>query len=295
MIVWEDTKDWLLEHGTMILVILAISLITYFIIRKTLPPVIRRTLSHSMKDQPQVEIEKREITLTQLTRTTTTIIICVISLFLILNEIGINIAALLAGFGVVGIAVGFGAQSIVKDILSGFTIELENQFNVGDVIKAAGVTGIVDSFNLRRTTLRDLDGILHFIPNGDIRVASNFTRSWSRAHLDIPVAYKEDTDHVMTTIRTVWEEVAEDETWGPLLMSKTPWLLRVNEFGDKGVIIKVVGETQPMKQWDLMGELRRRIKKAFDDQNIEIPWQYTKVYFGDSLEVSEKQESDTIP
>ncbi|MBA7556012.1 Small-conductance mechanosensitive channel [subsurface metagenome] len=140
----------------------------------------------------------------------------------------------------------------------------------------------MEGLNLRRTLLRDLDGILHVVPNGEIRVASNYTKMWSRAHLNISVAYKEDLDKVMATIRKTWEEMAEDPDWGPFLISKTPWLLRVNEFGDSGIVIKVVGETQTMKQWDVMGELRRRIKKVFDEQGIEIPWPHVKLYLGQS-------------
>jgi len=230
-----------------------------------------------------VEIEKRTTTLNRLFYTSSAIAIFVIALFLILNEIGINIATLLAGFGVIGIAVGFGAQGLIRDLIAGFMIQIENQFNVGDVVKVAGTRGIVESVNLRKTTMRDLDGILHIVPNGEIKVASNYTRAWSRAHLDIRVAYKESVDDVMSVIRRIWEEVAEDDTWGPQLKSKTPWLLRVNDLGDSGAVIKVVGETLPMRQWDVMGELRRRIKNALDERGIEIPWNYTKVYMGDDI------------
>ncbi len=283
MVDWQATGEWFIEHGIRIAIILALALTTYVLGKKAIPAAVRRTLARTMKDQPEVEIEKRSNTLGQLLRTMVSTILVIVAVFLILNEIGINIAALLAGFGVAGIAVGFGAQSLIKDLIGGFIVELENQYNVGDVVKIAGITGIVDSFTMRRTTLRDLDGILHFVPNGETGVASNYTRAWSRAHLEIPVAYKEDVDQVMATIRQVWEEVAEDPKWGPQLISKTPWLLRVNSFEDRGIIVKVVGETQPMKQWDLMGELRRKIKKAFDEQGIEIPWNYSKVYLGDDV------------
>ena len=210
------------------------------------------------------------------------VIIAVAAAFMILSEIGIDITPLLAGAGVAGIAIGFGAQSLIRDVISGFFIMVEDQYNVGDVAQVAGITGLVEGLNLRRTLLRDLDGILHVVPNGEIRVASNFTKMWSRAHLNISVAYKEDLDRVMAVIRKTWEEMAEEPDWAPFLISKTPWLLRVNEFGDSGIVIKVVGETQPMKQWDVMGELRRRIKRVFDEQGIEIPWPHVKLYMGQS-------------
>ena len=286
MIDWTLVMDWLLQHGTKILAIIAICLIAYFVLKKMVPRTIGKTLSRTMKGQPEVEIEKRKATLTRLFMVTISVVIWAIGLLLVLTELGVNITALLAGFGVAGIAVGFGAQSLVKDLIAGFIIMIENQYNVGDVIRVADVAGGVEAINLRRTLLRDLDGILHVVPNGEIRVASNFTKMWSRAHLNISVAYKEDLDQVMSIIRHTWEELAGDPDWGQFLISKTPWLLRVDEFGDSGIIIKVVGETQPIKQWDVMGELRRRIKKVFDENGIEIPWPHTKVYFGDSLRQS---------
>ncbi len=279
---WTPVTDWLLMHGTRILIILALSLIGYFLMRKTVPRTVKTTLSRTMEGQPEVEIDKRKTTLTRLFITTAGVVISIVAIFLMLAEVGINITALLAGFGVAGIAVGFGAQHLVRDLISGFIILMENQYNVGDVIRVAGVAGGVEAVNLRRTQLRDLDGILHIVPNGEIRVTSNFTKMYSRAHLNISVAYKEDLDQVMAIIRKIWEEIADDPDWGEFLISKTPWLLRVDEFGDSGIIIKVVGETQPIKQWDVMGELRRRLKRVFDEQGIEIPWPHTKVYFGNS-------------
>ncbi len=287
---WTPVTDWLLQHGIRILIILVLALIVYFLMKRLVPRTVKPMLSRTMESQPEVEIEKRKTTLTRLFITTGGVVIIVIATFLILAELGINITALLAGFGVAGIAVGFGAQHLVRDLIAGFVIMIENQYNIGDVIRAAGVAGGVEAVNLRRTLLRDLDGILHVVPNGEIRVTSNFTKMWSRAHLNISVAYKEDLDRVMAIIRKTWEEIADDPDWGSFLISKTPWLLRVDAFGDSGIVIKVVGETQPIKQWDVMGELRRRIKKVFDEEGIEIPWPHTKVYFGNSPEqtVAEK-------
>ncbi len=279
---WTPITDWLLQHGTKILIILALCLIAYVLLKKTVPRTIGRTLAKTMEGQPELEIKKRKATLTRLFTGMIDVVIIVIGVFLVLTELGIDIAALIVGFGVVGIAVGFGAQSLVKDLIAGFIIMIENQYNVGDVIKVASVVGVVEAVNLRRTLLRDLDGTLHIVPNGEIRVTGNYTKLWSRAHLNISVAYKEDLDRVMSIIRKTWEELAEDPDWAPLLISKTPWLLRVDAFEDSGIIIKVVGETQPIKQWAVMGELRRRIKKVFDEQGIEIPWPHTEVYFGNS-------------
>ena len=287
---WTPVTDWLLQHGIRILIILVLALIVYFLIRRIVPRTVKPMLVKTMKGLPEVSIEKRATTLTRVFIATGGVVIIVIATFLILTEVGINITALIAGFGIAGIAVGFGAQHLVKDLIAGFFILIENQYNVGDVIRVAGVAGGVEAVNLRRTMLRDLDGTLHVVPNGEIRVTSNFTKMWSRAHLNISVAYKEDLDQVMAIIRTTWEEIANDPDWGEFLISKTPWLLRVDEFGDSGIVIKVVGETQPIKQWDVMGELRRRIKKTFDEQGIEIPWPHTKVYFGNSPEQAETEK-----
>jgi len=199
---------------------------------------------------------------------------------MILSEVGIDITPLLAGAGVAGIAIGFGAQSLIKDFLSGLFILLEDQYNKGDVVKIAGIAGLVEEVNLRRTVLRDLDGIVHSVPNGEITTASNYTRDWARVNLDVPVAYGEDLDHVMAVINRVGKELAEDEYFSKLVHT-APQALRVNNFGDSGIDIKILGETKPMMQWEVTGELRKRLKKAFDEAGIEIPWPHVKLYFGE--------------
>jgi small-conductance mechanosensitive channel len=287
---WTTVTDWLLSHGVRIAIIIAIAVVFYVVMYYTVRRAVRHSLSITMKDVPQAEIDKREETLTWLFYLTGKVLIVVIALVLILSEVGINVGALLAGLGVAGIAVAFAAQSFIKDIIAGFIISIENQYNVGDVASVGGVTGIVEAMNLRRTTLRDLDGILHIVPNGEIRVTSNYTKVWSRANLDIGVAYKEDADEVMSIMKRTWEEMAEDPDWGPSIIAKTPSILRLNELGDSAVVIKLVGDTKAMQQWGVMGEFRRRIKKVFDEKGIEIPWPHRMVYFGDipKQEVPEK-------
>lgn len=293
---WTTVTDWLLSHGVRILIIIAIALVIYFVMYYTVRRTLRHSLSITMKGIPQAEIDKREETLTWLFYLTGKVVIGVIALVLILTEVGINVGVLLAGFGVAGIAIAFAAQSFIKDIISGFVIAMENQYNVGDVVSCGGVTGVVEAMNLRRTTLRDLDGILHLVPNGEITVTSNYTKVWARANLDIGVAYKEDADKVMSIMKRTWEEMAEDPDWGPSIISKAPSILRVNELGDSAVVIKLVGDTKAMQQWGVMGEFRRRIKKVFDERGIEIPWPHTMVYFGDipKHEVLEKSITDKV-
>jgi len=209
---------------------------------------------------------------------------------MILSELGVNIGPLLAGAGIAGIAIGFGAQSLVRDVLSGLFIIMENQYGKGDVVRIADIAGLVEEVNIRRTILRDLDGIVHVVPNGEIRVASNFTKEYSRVNLNISVAYGEDLDHAMQVINRVGREMAEEEYWAEAIL-KPPEALRVDNLGDSGIDIKILGETKPIRQWEVMGELRKRLKKAFDEEGIEIPWPHTKIYFGDALrQVVEEKE-----
>lgn len=278
----EAVRSWMIEHGILIFVILALSYLFYKIAKVITPRIVSRYVTSRGKGRrARAEHAKRAETLSGGITQIIAIFIILIALFMILSEVGMDITPLLASAGVAGIALAFAAQNAIKDLIAGFLIISENQFDVGDVVQIADKTGLVEGINIRRTLLRDLDGILHIVPNGEIKVASNYTMMWSRAHLNISVAYKEDLDRVMAIIRKTWEEMASEPEWEPKLISKTPWLLRVNEFGDSGIEIKVVGETRPMTQWDVMGELRRRIKRAFDKEGIEIPWPHVKLYMGD--------------
>lgn len=283
----ETVVVWISHTGWKIFTIIGICFGVYMVIRRIAPLTIRRTVKRQMKKRPKVEREKRVQTLVRLTTTVSAISLGILATFLVLQQLGINITAPLVGLGVFGVAIGFGAQYLIRDLIAGFFVYLENQYNVGDVIRTGDVAGIVEELSLRRTILRDLDGARHVIPNGEIRIVSNLTQEWSRAHLNISVAYKEDLDRVMVLMRQTWEEMKQDPNWGPDMLSETPWLLRVEEFGNSGITIKMVGETRPIKQWDVMGEFRRRIKKVFDEQGIEIPWPHTKVYFGNPLTKSE--------
>jgi small-conductance mechanosensitive channel len=283
----ETAVIWISHTGWKIFTIIGICFGVYMVIRRIAPLTIRRTVKRQMKKRPKVEREKRVQTLVRLTTTISAISLGILATFLVLQQLGINITAPLVGLGVFGVAIGFGAQYLIRDLIAGFFVYLENQYNVGDVIRTGDVAGIVEELSLRRTVLRDLDGARHVIPNGEVRIVSNLTQEWSRANLNISVAYKEDLDRVMVLMRQTWEEMKKDPNWGPDMLSETPWLLRVEEFGNSGITIKMVGETRPIKQWDVMGEFRRRIKKVFDEQGIEIPWPHTKVYFGNPLTKSE--------
>jgi small conductance mechanosensitive channel len=167
--------------------------------------------------------------------------------------------------------VGFGAQSLVKDVLTGLFILAENQYSKGDVVTLAGISGQVEEVGLRRTVLRDLDGIVHHVPNGQIAVASNLTQEWSRVNMNVSVAYGEDLDRVFEVINRVGREMAADAEFGPLIL-KAPQVLRVEAFGESGIAIKVLGDTEPIRQWEVMGELRKRLIRAFLEESIRVPF-----------------------
>jgi len=281
---WFNTYsviDWLGTHGIRVLVIIIIAVVLYLLLRRFIPRLVERSMSRQAKKQPKGEVKKRANTLSSALIKTSMVIIAIFAIFTILPEFGVNIAAALTGLGIIGIAVGFGAQSLIKDLLSGIFILLEDQYRVGDVVNVAGIAGLVEEIGLRRTILRDLDGVVHSIPNSEIKLASNFTKGYSRVNLNISVAYAEDLDHVIEVINRVCKEMAEDPRWSPDFVS-TPKVLRVDKLGDSGIDIKILGDTKPMRQWDIMGELRLRIKRTFDKEGIEIPWPHTKVYFGNT-------------
>jgi len=276
----EAVGSWLLEHGILILIIIALSYLAYRVAKIVTPRLVERTVHITGKGRrAREERAKRAHTLSGLITGIIGIFIIITAIFMILSEVGIDITPLLAGAGVAGIAIGFGAQSLIKDLLSGLFIIIEDQYGKGDWVQLAGVNGLVEEVNLRRTVLRDLDGNVHSIPNGEVKLATNYTKEWARVNLIVPVAYGEDLDHVTEVINKVGEELAQDKTFGPIIM-KAPQVLRVDNFGDSSIDMKVLGETKSMRQWEVAGELRKRIKKAFDEEGIEIPWPHLKLYFG---------------
>jgi len=277
---WTNVTDWLLDHGVRILVILIVGGILWFILRRIIRPIIRRAMVRT-RGESRRGVEKRVDTLTGVFTGVGRIAVLVIVLLLILTELDINIGPILAGFGIAGIAVGFGAQYLIRDLIAGIFVIMENQYRVGDVAKIADIAGLVEDITLRKTVLRDLDGIVHHVPNGEIRTASNYTRHFSRVNIDFPVAYGTDLDYAIEVMNRVGMELAEDEKWKDLIVTP-PQVLRVNNLGDSGIDIKMLGDVKPSEQWGIMGELRLRMKKAFDSEGIEIPWPHTKVYFGNS-------------
>ena len=268
---WDRWSELFWTHGLRIIIVIVAIYVGLRIFERMIGPVIRTAVSARLEGQPQVEVDKRADTLSHVIYRTVWFVAMLIGLLTILPELGINISALLAGAGLIGLAVGFGAQSLVKDVISGLFILVENQYSKGDVVNIAGIGGLVDDVNLRRTLLRDLDGAVHTVPNGEIGVASNLTRSWSRVNLIVAVSYGDDLDHVFEVINRVGKELAEDPEWAKDSI-EAPKALGVENFGDSGIDIRILGDTQPIRQWDVMRQLRLRLKKAFDAEGIEIPF-----------------------
>ncbi len=271
LITGDDITDWLTGDGIRIAAIVGVAVALDYALHRLIPRALRLTVERQMKEREEEEIQQRVDTLSSVFTAGGRVIIVLVTLLTLMPLAGISIGPLLAGVGILGLAIGFGAQSLVKDVISGLFILLDNQYSKGDVVTVGGVTGLVDDVGLRRTVLRDLDGIVHYIPNGEIAVASNFTQEYSRVNLNGGVSYSEDLDHVMRVIDRVGEEMAADPEWAAAIITP-PKSLRVDNLGDSGIDIKVVGDTKPIKQWEIMGELRKRIKKAFDDERIEIPY-----------------------
>jgi moderate conductance mechanosensitive channel len=279
----SDLKNWLVHHGTRVGLVLLLTSISLVILGVVGSKTIMTVVTRSSVGQAEEEVNKRVDTLSKVFITAGQVFILVIGGMVILGEFYPNLTPLVAGASVVGVALGFGAQSLVKDMIAGFFVVMENQYRVGDVVKLADVSGLVTEISLRRTVVRDMDGVVHVIPNGEIKVASNLTKEWSRVNLNVPVSYDTNLDHAISVINRVCKQMAEEPQWASVII-KVPEVLRVENLGDSGIDLKIIGDTKPTQQWAVTGEIRKRVKNAFDKEGIEIPWPHVKVYFGNSSE-----------
>ena len=207
------------------------------------------------------------------------IVLCVV--YMVLERFGVNVAPFLAGAGIVGLAFGFGGQYLIRDLINGVFILVEEQFRVNDIVKIGEFGGVVEDVNLRITTLRDLEGRVIIIPNGEIKTVVNMTKDFSNAVLGIGVAYKENVDRVMDVIRGLGAELRQDAHFGKLVLDDLE-MLGVDEFGDSQVTIRFRIRTLPSKQWEVSREMRRRIKNRFDELGIEIPFPHRTVFMRES-------------
>ena len=228
------------------------------------------------------EMEKRLDTLLGILRSIIKLVVWLMIGMLFLRKLGIDIAPIIAGAGIVGLAVGFGAQELVRDFITGFFMLLENQVREGDVAIVNGTGGLVEHVGMRTIVLRDLSGVVHVFQNGKINTLSNMTKKWSGMVFDIGVAYKEDTDKVAEVIQQVAGELRSDPGFNDKILEPIE-IFGVDQFGDSAVIIKARFKTKPIEQWAVGREFKRRLKKAFDEQGIEIPFPHRTIYWGEDI------------
>ena len=266
----EAIFPWLLTHGLKILIIAVAAWLLIIILSKIIRKAVRIAVVADSSMEEEAE-KKREDTLIRIFAGATRIIILTMAILMILQEAGIAIGPILAGAGIVGLAFGFGGQYLIRDIITGLFIILENQYRIGDVVNIDGTSGLVEDITLRLTTLRDLNGTMHHIPHGDIKRVANLSKKFARINLDMGVAYDTDLEHVIKVINKTGNELAEDPLYKEFIL-KPPQFLRVNDFADSAIILKILGDTKPLKQWEITGELRKRLKVAFDKEGIEIPF-----------------------
>jgi small conductance mechanosensitive channel len=266
----EQIVPWLLSHGIKILIIIAAAYILNKILKTFIDKAVRISVTSGGFLSKEAE-KKREDTLIHIFTITFKIVLWSIVALMVLQEFGILIGPILAAAGIVGLAFGFGGQYLIRDLISGLFIFLENQYRIGDVIKLNDTGGLVEDITLRMTTLRDMDGTVHHIPHGEIKMVSNMSKDFARINLDIGIGYASNLEPVIAVVNRIGDELAQEAQWKDSII-KPPQFLRVNEMADSAVVIKVLGETLPLKQWEVTGELRKRILIAFRNEGIEIPF-----------------------
>ena len=264
-----------------ILIILLLSWIALKMAKKVSGGLVRFVA----RQKDDEEFQKRTATLGEIIRYVIVLVIVAVATMTVLKEFGIDIGPVLAAAGIVGLAVGFGAQSLVKDIISGFFILLEDQIRVGDVVNIANKGGLVEKVGLRTTVLRDLHGNVHYVPNGTISVVTNMTKEYSRYVFDIGVAYRENVDEIIEVIKEIDEEMRQDPEFRDDIIEPIE-ILGLDQFDTSAIIIRARTTTLPIKQWRVGREFNRRLKKRFDKLNIEIPFPHVTLYMGRSKDGS---------
>jgi len=276
----EKLSEWAISQLPSILLTVFVFIIGMFVINKFTkrlePFLINRKFIERSPDK--LEAQKRISTLIKIVRSSARVILWVIFIILILSKMGVDVAPLLAGAGILGLAVGFGAQELVRDVISGFFILLENQIRVGDVATINGTTGDVEKIELRTITLRDLSGVVHIFQNGKISTLANLTKGWSATVLEIGVAYKENVSKIIDLMKQVCDEMRIDEKFSKFMIEDID-ILGLDKFDDSAVIIKAVLKSIPGEQWVVKREYLKRLKFLFDSQKIEIPVPHTKLLF----------------
>jgi moderate conductance mechanosensitive channel len=261
--------------GIRILVIVVVAIVAFklstIVVHQILKTLFHREATEgTAQELSAVEIEKRMTTLDQLGGNVIRFLVIAIAGIMVLGALGLDIGPAVAGLGVIGIAVGFGAQSLVRDYLNGALILIENQYSKGDVVSLAGVSGTVEDFSLRRTTLRDLDGVVHTVPNGEVKVASNRTRTWARINQDVTVAFGTDIDAAIRVVEELGRQMAADPVWRRRIL-EPPRVERVERIEERGITLKILGTVRASEQWAAGGEFRKLLIEAFARNGIQLP------------------------
>lgn len=276
---------WVVTAGPRILLILLLTLMALRLLGWGCKALGRRAVRLGGRSSGR-EQEKRVETLVGIARTAGAVAVWTVAGMLLLMQVGVNVAPLIAGAGIVGLAVGFGAQDLVRDVITGFFILLENQVRKGDVAIINGTGGLVENIGLRTIVLRDMSGTVHVFQNGKVETLANMTKEWSAIVLDIQVGYSQDTDQVAAVMREVAEELRNDPEFASKILEPIE-MLGVDAFNDSSLVLKARIKTQPIEQWTVGREYRRRLKRAFDAKNIRIPLpQRTLSWAGDSPAIS---------
>ncbi|HZC32657.1 MAG TPA: mechanosensitive ion channel family protein [Candidatus Bathyarchaeia archaeon] len=267
--------DVLRTNGVRIVVILVVALIAVRISTLLVHGIVKALLDReategTAQELSAVEVQKRMDTLDDLGGRVIRFFVIVIAGIMILSALDLDIGPAIAGLGVVGIAVGFGAQSLVRDYLNGALILAENQYSKGDVVSIAGVSGAVEDFSLRRTTLRDLDGTVHTVPNGEIKVASNRTRTWARINQNVTVAFGTDIDKAIQVVEELGKSMAADPVWKRRIL-EPPRVERVESIDERGITLKILGTVRASEQWAAGGEFRKLLLETFTKNGIDLP------------------------
>jgi small-conductance mechanosensitive channel len=272
----QQAVDWIVTSGPRVVLILVLMVVGIKFARVAAHRLFGFVSRYRKMDD---EYRKRADTLSRIIAYLLGAVVVVLAVLMILTELKIPIGPILASAGIAGLAVGFGAQHLVQDVISGFFILLDDQIRVGDVVQIADKGGLVEQVNLRIVVLRDLAGNVHYIRNGQINVVTNMTKEYSRYVFDVGVAYRENVDEVIEVLRQVDEGLRNDPAFGPDILEPIE-ILGLDQFADSAVIVKARTKTRPIKQWAVAREFNRRLKKVFDERGIEIPFPHMTLYMG---------------
>lgn len=276
---------WLNDKFVPAAIVVIVAIIVRRMGMQPIKTLVRKAVKTS-RFQTEAQHHQREETLLDVSESVFGVLVWIVAIVFILIALEINLEPLLAAGGIAGIVIGFGSQRVLQDLFAGIYVVTENQYQIGDVVNLDGDIGLVEDISLRMTILRDLDGTVHHIPHGSVQRAKNLSKDYARVNINIGVDYSSDLKKVIEVINTVGEELSRDEEWKQNIIAP-PKFLRVENFGDDSIDIKIVGETKPLKQWAVAGELRLRLKIAFDKEGIEIPFPQRTIHYAKETQSDE--------